>query len=158
KFVAVTVLYLYCVTGCNFAISPLKQEAAVKGIAYFPTGALGGFEGFFSEYLKLLGEPSLLNTVQDPNANSYRFTWLSGQHGYRPAVRLSINSDGSAVITVADLAGAPPTPRATQVRVSRVDVHRLLERIEKADFWSMPSSLPQEDAAQRHKAYMLDAS
>jgi hypothetical protein len=77
---------------------------------YFPS-ELDGSGAFFSDYLRRIGEPSLLTAAREPNATSYRFESIAGQTGRILSVRLFLNPDGSAKIFVAK----NPAPHANSI-------------------------------------------
>src|SRR5215469_17272752 len=79
---------------------------------YFPSGALSDSDQadsfksrWYSDQLRALDEPSLLEKAKDPSLQSYRFVWLRTFH-HPVAVRLDITSDGVGKLTVKIANGA----------------------------------------------------
>jgi hypothetical protein len=132
---------------------------------YFPPGA---FETalprgdssrvvWYSCALAALAEPSLFEPRDDDAAlHTYRFLWLRSFH--RPvSVRLTIDSEGNGVIVtkISDGAGGYKPGKLVTNRTaeaSRAQVQRLLEQLQKLDFWSMQTEPTQADAPAREPA------
>ncbi len=104
--------------------------------------------------LAALAEPSLFETRNDTSAlETYRFLWLRTFH--RPvSVRLTIISEGNGVVVtkISDGQGGYKPGKLVTNRiseVSRVQVQDLLERLQRVDFWSMPTEPTQANATTR---------
>ena len=152
-----TAALLFAGSNSQLAVPQSPTSSATKAAVYFPPGAVDGFADYFSAYLSYIGEPSLPAAAQDPRALSYRLDWLSGQHGYVLAVRISVNPDGSAAITSVEESGTPTVLHRTQPSVSSVDVKEFLRMVENSKFWSMPA-MEEENPDPRRRVYKLDAS
>jgi hypothetical protein len=135
--------------------NPAPSATNIPG--YFPPTAVDGFGDYFSAYLSSVGEPSLLAATQDPSALSYRLDWLSAQHGYVLAVRISVKPDGSATLTSVEESGTPAVLRRTQSSVSGADGKKFLKMVDNSKFWSMPA-MEQENPDPRRRVYKRDAS
>jgi hypothetical protein len=110
--------------------------------------------------LTSLSEPSLFEAAMDTSVFSFRVSYFSPVPERQIAVRLAINSDGSGQIRSAVSSGAATGVERTQNSVAAADVNKLLQLLEKVQFWSMPSTAghePKTDAAGR-KAYVMDGS
>jgi hypothetical protein len=136
---------------------PSAESSGTKIPIYFPPGAVDSFGSFFSSYLGSFGEPSLLAAAQDPSALSYRLNWLSAQHGYVLAIRISMNPDGSGRITTVEQPPSAARLQRTQLDVSSADGNKFLQMVERARFWSMPA-VEQQDPEPGHRVYKMDAS
>jgi hypothetical protein len=134
-----------------------SASSATTPALYFPSGAVDGFAHFFSDYLSRIGEPSLLAAARDPSVISYRFESLGGQTGRMLAVRLSLNPDSSARISAAEESGTPRVLHRTKNSASAADVNKFLQLVEKAGFWSMSASEPENPDARR-RVYKMDVS
>jgi hypothetical protein len=139
--------------------SPKASLSSETGMPeYFPKDSVDGWADFFSFFLNTHGEPSLLAAAKDPNALSYRFEWMSGQHGNLLSVRLSLSPDGNAQI----IAIAKPSDSGastSQRSVSNEDLKKLLQLLEEAKFWSMPTDVDHDPNQQnRVKKYVIDGS
>jgi hypothetical protein len=153
-----------CATALLFAATSSQPGAprsagssATKGSIYFPPGVGESFGSLFSFYLSSFGEPSLLAAAQDPNALCYRLNWMSAQHGYVLAIRVSMNPDGSGGITSVEKPPSAAPLQRTQLYVSSADGKKFLQMVETARFWSMPT-VEQEDPDPHHRVYKMDAS
>lgn len=135
----------------------LPPSSATKESLYFPPGTLNNLNTFFSSYLQSVREPSLLAASQDRSLVSYRLNWLGGQTGRMLSVRLSLNADGTAKVFTTEESGTPRKLSKTENGVAAADVRRFLNRVEKADFWSMPT-LEAEESSPGPKPYKMDAS
>ena len=126
---------------------------------YFPKDTLNqNVVSFFSGDLSFLGEPSLLaDSRRDATTVSYRLTCKFCQEPNLLVIRILLNADGDATITTTTAAlhssGPPTVGDKTQRTVTADQLAQLSRSIEKANFWSMPSTDP-EDA----KFYKLHAS
>jgi len=118
--------------------------------SYFPNGVLSDYDRvdsfkarWYSDQLRALEEPSLLEKAKNPSLQSYRFVWLRTFH-HPVAVRLDITSDGTGKLTVKIANGAggykpgilientspPVTPEQTE---------KFLEQVKDAGFWELSS-------------------
>jgi hypothetical protein len=125
---------------------------------YFPPGQTDA--SIFSAILASLGEPSLLEAANDAKVRTFRVSYFSSQPVREIAVRLVVNADGRGQITSAVWIGAASGVRRTQNGVSAADVDKLLQLLERVEFWSISSTEDDEkktDAAGR-KAYVMDGS
>jgi len=125
---------------------------------YFPPGQTDA--SIFSVILASLSEPSLLEAAKNANVLSFRLSYFSPVPIREIAVRLVVNADGSGQITTAVSSGAAAGVKRTQNSVSGADVNKMLQLLEKVEFWSMSSTENTEqktDAAGR-KVYVLDGS
>jgi hypothetical protein len=126
---------------------------------YFPKGALASDArgdsfraGWYSQHLKALQEPSLLELGQDSSFQSYRFIWLRTFH-HPVVVRINIMPDGTGDLTVkvADGAGGYDPGKIienTSHTLKREDIAIFEERISATGFWRLPSY--QEDKNRVH--------
>jgi hypothetical protein len=120
---------------------------------YFPSGAFdlssqNFMEKWYSGTLRALEEPSLFALRNDPSRRVYRFLWLPSFH--RPiSVRLTINADSSGLIVTRSVdshAGLLTKPasdtgeliRDSTISIDKVQTQDVLERLQRAAFWSMP--------------------
>jgi hypothetical protein len=130
-----------------FLIAPPARQGAAKSpqpspsqaVVFFPPGAIDGWASFFSQYLSYFNEPSLLAAAQDSTALSYRFESLAGRKPHVLAVRVSINSDGTARVVAVEQSGTPPTLHRKERTATAGEVKKFLQLVDKADFWSMPA-------------------
>ncbi len=117
---------------------------------YFPKGALSesdqadSFKArWYSDQLRALEEPSLIEEAKDPSLQSYRFLWLRTFH-HPVVVRLDITADGTGKLTVkiADGAGGYKPGKLiknTSSSVATEETNRFLEQIKNAGFWELSS-------------------
>lgn len=117
---------------------------------YFPKGALSAKERsdnfkarWYSDQLKALDEPSLLEEAKNPSLESYRFVWLRTFH-HPVAVRLDMKADGSGVLTTKIASGAGgyepgKLTKNTSLSLDRESVERFLGQIKSGGFWDLPS-------------------
>jgi hypothetical protein len=128
----------------------VELGAAVEPVDYFPTRGLlpnEGLEPFksvrYSDQLIALKEPSLWERSKTQKEESYRFLWLRTFH--EPiAIRVDINADGTARLTVkvASGAGGYDPGELTQnrtVTISVEETNRFLNQVQTHNFWSLPS-------------------
>ena len=99
---------------------------------------------WYSQALKALEEPSLWESRATSEGETYRFLWLRTFHN-PIAVRLTVNQDGSGVVTVKVTDGAggyePGKLIENQSRqLSKDHVQWFLEAIEEQKYWSLPTS------------------
>jgi hypothetical protein len=131
-------------------VSKAHSASASKAVVFFPPGAIDGWANFFSQYLSYFNEPSLLVAAQDSSALSYRFESLAGRKPQVLAVRVSVNSDGSARVVAVEQSGTPPTVHRKDRSASAAEVKKFLQLVDNADFWSMP-------ATESRKGYYTDS-
>jgi hypothetical protein len=117
-----------------------QQPTNEKAQAYFPAEVTDGLATYFSAFLSRIGEPSLVDTAQDQTAVCYRLSSMSFVPSLMTAIRLCSNPDGTA--NIATTREFPPTHEVRKIesKLSAGDVVKLERRLEKADFWSMPTT------------------
>jgi hypothetical protein len=138
---------LLCVITCWLAVSAVPLVAQET---YFPTNALGDdswgdqFKAkWYSQELKVLEEPSLLDQTKNPSSESYRFLWLRS-FNHPVAIRLDIRADGIGILTtkVANGTGGfrpGHLVENTSRPITREQTQAFLARLQKVSFWSLPS-------------------
>ncbi len=107
----------------------------------------------FSHFLSYMGEPSLLDKANDNNALVFRVSFFRSQHGTVVAVRLVVDTDGTARITSA--VSSTPVQR-TKDNVSAAGIEKFQQLVEKAGFWSMRVTEPVSPLDNGRKVYVLD--
>ena len=105
--------------------------------------------------LTSLGEPSLFEAAKDVTVRSFRVTFFSPVPVHEVAVRLIVNADGSGQVTSVVSSGTEKRIRRTTNNVSKADVDKLLELVNKAGFWAVPSTEPEPPTTGR-KYYVFD--
>jgi hypothetical protein len=117
---------------------------------YFPQKPFGDdprldqfVSGWYSGQLKALKEPSLLELSKAPSTESYRFLWLRSFH-HPVAIRVDIQSDGSATLTTKIASGAGGYPpgklsASTTRFLIKDEAQKLIARIDASGFWQLPS-------------------
>lgn len=126
-----------------------QQDVTAKTVApasssgaYFPRGTTDPFADFYSAYLAYVGEPSFL--AQDANATSYRLMCIDCQTPNLLVLRISVKSNGTAavssILATLDASGKPTVGDRAQYAANAADVNHFLRCVEKAAFWSMPTS------------------
>lgn len=138
-------------------VSAVSAGAAAQ-TAYFPSGAFDDsasdqfLAGYYSNELKILGEPSLLKPTAGAPVETYRLLWL---RTFDPpiAVRLEVKADGTGTVTtkMADgQAGFPNTSMKIVENVSRPvkreQVQAFLALIARTSFWSIATTEDPEDS------------
>lgn len=122
---------------------------AADPVDYFPTRGLladAGLEPFksvrYSDQLIALEEPSLWERSKTQKEESYRFLWLRTFHEPM-AIRVDMNADGTARLTVKVASGAGGYPgELTQNRTFTINVDEtnlFLNEVRSHNFWSLPS-------------------
>jgi hypothetical protein len=118
--------------------------------SYFPSGALSDYDRvdsfkarWYSDQLRALKEPSLLQEADNPSRQSYRFVWLRTFH-HPVAVRLDIMSDdtGKLTVKVANGAGGYKPGKLvenTSPSVTQRQTDKFLEQVKDAGFWELSS-------------------
>jgi len=138
-----------------------KQSPSDNATVYFPKGTGGSIADFASSYLASIGEPSLLATAHDTNTVSYRLTCMGCRGPHLLVVRFSLDSNGNAAITTTiaalHLPGPPTVSEHAQRTATREEVDQFFQAIDKADFWSMPATEPQNPDPNR-RVIKLDAA
>jgi hypothetical protein len=130
-------------SNCSERLGQSATPPAKTTVPYFPPGSVDGYGEFFSAYLGAFGEPSLLKLAEEsPRITSYRLERLSSQHGNILVVRLFLNANGGATLFRMEESGQPPVLKKTKNVISAADVKTFLERVDKADFWSLPTTAP----------------
>jgi hypothetical protein len=131
-----------------------RQSTATAPV-YLPSGQTDA--SILSVILASLREPSLLEAAKDATVHSFRVTFFSPVPEQKVAVRLIVNVDGSGQITSAVSSGTETGVRRTTNDVSKLEVDKLLELVDKAGFWAVQSTEPQPDE-NGHKYYVLDGA
>jgi hypothetical protein len=95
-----------------------------------------------------MGEPSLWSASQNADTHAYRFLWLRTFH-HPVALRIDVAPDETARLSAKVTTGAggyePGVLRTDKsVALTRVQVKRFLDGLEKAMFWTMPTEEPEE--------------
>ncbi|MHB8539703.1 MAG: hypothetical protein ACYDCD_01990 [Candidatus Acidiferrales bacterium] len=129
----------------------LSAAPALAQSQYFPKGTFaekGDAETlvvtWYSHALKSLEEPSLWKLSQnDKHAIVYRFLWLRSFH-HPVAIRVIIAPDGTAELITKVSGGAGgyapgPLIESQTKRLSAIDVKDLLEQMNSANFWELPT-------------------
>jgi hypothetical protein len=122
---------------------------------YFPKG-IEEHTDFYSKFLNLIGEPSLMAESQETSAESYRLICMFCQYPGLLVVRLQLRPDGSGAVTTVlstiDVSGQVTVGDKAARMVGAPQVKRFLASIEWAHFWSMPSTKPQTSNLPRYDA------
>jgi hypothetical protein len=138
---------------------PPQNEAAPPKTShsYFPKDTRDRFADFYSTYLASIGEPSLLAASQDPTTVAYRLVCMYCQRPDILVIRLSLKPEWNAAITTttaaSDIHGKVTVKDRKERTTSARELDGFFTLVEKAAFWSMPSSqqdnsgLPKYDAA-----------
>jgi hypothetical protein len=133
---------------------PLALLAAEAPPRYFPTNAFDSenrgdefMAQWYSNELMVLKEPSLLEFAKDADAESYRFLWLRTFH-HPVAIRLDVKRDGTGILTTKIGSGSAGFPHTggkvienTSRALSREQVQSFLTRLDRSEFWSVPSHI-----------------
>jgi len=153
-----------CTTALLFASSGSRQTTpqtpsptADKAATYFPPGLFNGIDFYIADFLSRAGEPSLRCAAQDPSVLSYRLSFMGFVPERTLAVRLFVDSGGTARISSAKGSVSTQALHKAANTVSVADVHKFLRRVDKANFWSMPANEP-ENPDPRRGVYKVDAS
>jgi hypothetical protein len=98
---------------------------------------------WYSQELKVLEEPSLLQVAGNPSAESYRFLWLR-TFRHPVAIRLDMRRDGIGVLTTKVASGTGGFKPGHLVEntsrpLTREQTQAFLARAKKVDFWLLPS-------------------
>jgi hypothetical protein len=117
---------------------------------YFPKGSLSdnprsdqSRSDWYSNDLKALQEPSLLQLAKNSSLESYRFVWLRTFH-HPVIVRLDLAPDGTGQLTTKVSSGAggydPGHLVENKARpVTREATERFLTKVKQEQFWKLPS-------------------
>lgn len=136
--------------GKAFACVILATVALSAQDTYFPKGALSDHDRadnmkarWYTDQLKGLDEPSLLEEAKNPAQESYRFVWLRTFH-HPVAVRLDIMADGSGRLTtkIANGAGGYEPGKLienTSRSMQREQIEKFLRQVKNVGFWDLPS-------------------
>jgi hypothetical protein len=123
--------------------------AATSSSAYFPQGTTDPFADFYSTYLNYIGEPSLLAGARDANVTSYRLICIGCQSPNLLVLRISVRSDGNAAVSstlaTVDGSGKPTVGGRSERSASAADLNHFLRCVERAGFWSMPTTLQEKN-------------
>lgn len=119
--------------------------------AYFPDLSLDAdkrshefMASWFSEHLRQMREPSLLDSSRDPAYHGYRFLWLRTFD--RPiCIRLEIGPSGTAALFIKMTSGQGGYSPGWLVVDESVSLPRqtsaaVLDHLKEADFWLAPKS------------------
>jgi hypothetical protein len=125
---------------------------AIAAQTYFPLGTLDEKpdasqfrDGWYSEQLKALREPSLWELSKVPTTETYRFLWLRSFD--RPiSVRIDIATDGTSVVTtkIANGAGGGKPGKLVKRRtrtLTKQETDFVLDRIRESGFWGLETYL-----------------
>jgi hypothetical protein len=98
-------------------------------------------------HLEAMGEPSLWLAAQKADVHVYRFLWLRTFH-HPVALRIDVAPDGTARLSAKVTTGAggyePGVLRTDKsVPLTRAQVKRFLDGLEKAKFWTLPTAEPE---------------
>jgi len=97
---------------------------------------------WYTDQLKALDEPSLLEETKESSLESYRFLWLRTFH-HPVAVRLDIKGDGSGRLTIKIANGAggykPGKIENTAHSMEREQIEKFLGQVKNLGFWDLPS-------------------
>jgi hypothetical protein len=104
---------------------------------------------WYGKHLKAMGEKSLLD-VSDKTAEAYRFLWLRSFH-HPVFVRIRRDQNGIKLFTK-ELDGAGGYEPGKVLRESEISLQRkefceFLRLLEKADYWTLPSTKTDEAGA-----------
>ena len=132
----------------------LRQSSATVPV-YLSSGQTDA--SVLTMILASLHEPSLLEASKDATVRTFRVTFFSPVPTHEVAVRLIINPDGNGQITSAVSSGAETGVTRTTNDVSKVDVDKLLELVDRAGFWAAQSTELQPDENSR-KYYVFDGA
>ena len=152
-------LALYCPTGYRMmravlgVLSSVAPGATGAEVQYFPDLALAEKAElhqlraeWYSQHLRAMNEPSLLEARNDGSSHIYRFLWLR-TFDHPIALRLRVRPEGDGVLTVRVLNGmggyGPGRVRIKRtVDVNSDRVSSFLESLEKIGFWRLTGSDP----------------
>ena len=128
------------------SVATVAKEAEVQ---YFPDLALDEkaeshqfIVEWYSEHLRTMEEPSLLDAGNDINSHTYRFLWLrTFDHPIALRVQVRPEGDGVLVVRVLDGAGGYKPGKVMIRRTVELDpnkVSSILEGLERIGFWELP--------------------
>lgn len=117
---------------------------------YFPDEAHGGFSDFvrawYGKHLRTMGEPSLWEASRSaPARETWRFTWLR-TWGHPVSIRFDVVGT-TATMRYVELDGSGGyAPGAIAIdrstTISAADWARVSAAVNKAGFWSIPTTIP----------------
>jgi hypothetical protein len=117
---------------------------------------------WYSRCLAMMAEPKLFGR-QGSGTETYRLLWLRSFH--EPiVVRLDIDADREAVLTVKILTGDAHCKSSERVRLwqsstlSRLGVTEFLTALAQADYWNLPTADPTCDATGPVRVACLDGA
>jgi hypothetical protein len=130
-----------------FAVPPAVRAQQASTARYFPIATFDRFRNeWYSRCLALMAEPRLFGT-QGGGTEVYRLLWLRSFH--EPvAVRLQVDADREAVLTVKILSGnghCSPSNRVRQwlsATLPRQRVAEFLTALAQADYWTLTLADP----------------
>ncbi|MGD1214075.1 MAG: hypothetical protein ABR861_03720 [Terriglobales bacterium] len=104
---------------------------------------------WFSDELRILGEPSLFQMSKAPFDEEYRFLWLRTFH-HPIAIRLELRSDGVGILTTKVASGSAGFPQKKPYLIEKVSrpltreqTQRFLGRLDKLSFWNLRQDVDQ---------------
>ena len=144
-------LAVVCVTAAYGPAQDSRQATAAAST----DPRSGKTAAFLILMLNSLGEPSLFEAAKDATVRSYRVTLFSPVPVHKVGVRIVLNADGSGQVTSAVLSGTEKEVRRTTNNVSKADIDKLLDLVDKAGFWTAPSIEPEPPKTGR-QPYVMD--
>ena len=137
----------------NVAIGIALLFASLASCAqdgFFPKSAFESdrfMADWFTDELKVLGEPSLWQGSKTSPSESYRFLWLRTFH-HPIAIRLDLRNDGVGILTTKVASGTSGFPQKKPYLVenisrplTREQTQSFLGRINKVSFWDLPQDV-----------------
>jgi hypothetical protein len=136
----------------------VANVALIAQETYFPKNALDDDSwgdqfkaAWYSQELRALEEPTLLDRATKPSFESYRFLWLRSFH-HPLAVRLDIRTDGIGVLTTKVASGTGGFKPGHLVEntsrpLTRDQTLGFLTRLQEVGFWSLPSHVNDQTGA-----------
>ena len=111
---------------------------------YFPTGIFGGSpansaykEDWYSSFLTVMDEPSLIEAGKSSKVSTYRFTLILSARAM--SFRLTVYPDGTGILTTKRVIVYPNKANSLRVgeaSVSGEQVHEFVAMVRKNGFWS----------------------
>jgi len=131
-----------------------KPEFAESPLLYFPIGAFEQNpqlsrrkENWYSQFLFVMGEPSLLALSKTADTKVYRFLLILNHRAL--SFRLTVNADGSGSLTTKAVVVQTKGPDSFQTKVaipvSKDQVADFLNLLKKIQFWSAEPERLMED-------------
>ena len=147
-------LNIYLMIGWILIGQALVKSPAEQ-VAFFPEAAFHAEKElndsrveWYSKHFLALKEPSLLQLSQDNSLHCYRFVWLR-TFDEPVSIRLVINADGSGQLLVKVTSGrggyeAGELVTDKSISISKADVGRVLNLLNRTRFWTLPTRERQE--------------